>query len=161
MPRMLLLKPATLFVALMVFALAAAQAAAAPAQIFRFPYQPNPMNQCTGEFIVFEGQALLEFHVTTNPDGSFRVSEHLTTQGVSGTGLISGDSYTYNQTDSTQTDYDVDASPTEIHTIHHLELIHAGETIPNDDRHEHINIATTFTNGVPTARIDNVREECK
>jgi hypothetical protein len=153
-------KPLLLFT-LMFLALGTPSAAAAPAMIFRFPYQPNQSNQCTGEYVAFEGQALLELHISTNPDGSFHVSEHFNTQGVSGTGVPSGDRYSYSETDSSQQEYDVDATITESHTVHHLELIHAGETLPNDDRHEHVNIATTFSNGVPTTRIDNVTFECR
>lgn len=150
-----------LLLTLMFLALGTAAAAAAPAMIFRFPYQPNPANQCTGEYIAFEGQALVELHVSTNPDGSFHISEHLNTQGVSGTGVASGDNYSYSETDFSQQEYDVDATISESHTVYHVELIHAGETLPNDDRHEHVNIATTFTNGVPTMHIDNVTFECR
>jgi hypothetical protein len=99
--------------------------------------------------------------VSSNPDGSFHVREHFNTQGVSGTGLVSGDSYSYSETTASQQEYDVGATLSETHTVHHLELIHAGETLANDDRHEHINVSITFTEGVPTVRIDNARNECK
>jgi hypothetical protein len=148
-------------VTLMVLAVGSVSAMASPPTIFRFPYEPNPANQCTGEMITWEGEAQLVLDVDSNPDGSFHVREHFNTLGVSGTGLSSRDSYSYSETTESQQGYDVSASPTETHTVHTLVLIHAGETLPNDDRHEHVNVFITFIDGVPTVRIDNTRSECK
>jgi hypothetical protein len=150
-----------MFMTSIFLAVGSVSATASPATIFRFPYQPNPANQCTAEMIAFEGQAQLVLQISSNPDGSFHVREHFNTQGVSGTGLSSGDSYSYSETSGSQQEYDVGATLTETHTLHELVLIHAGETLANDDRHDHVNVSSTFTEGVPTVRIDNTRSECK
>jgi hypothetical protein len=150
-----------MFVTLLVLAVGTVSATASPPTIFRFPYEPSPANQCTAEPIAWEGQAQLVVDVGSNPDGSFHIREHFNTQGVSGTGLSSGDSYSYSEVTESQQEYDVEAALTETHTVHELVLIHAGETLPNDDRHEHLNVFITWIAGVPTVRIDNARSECK
>jgi hypothetical protein len=146
---------------LLFLAFVTAAATAAPATIFRFPYFSNPQNACTQELMIFDGQALLEFHITANADGSFRVSEHLNTQGVTATGVLSGDTYTISDGTNSQSEYDITAQPTTSHTVHHLEVIHAGETVRNDDYHEYVSVTTTWIDGVPTPTFDRAKAECK
>jgi hypothetical protein len=138
-----------------------ASAAQASAQQFRFPYSANPANECTGDFLVFDGVAHLVFDVSVNPDGSFSVVEHFNTEGVTATGIPSGDNYVLNDGTNDRTTYNVDAQPVETHTIHHLVLIHVGEALPGDDRYEHVVVTTRWSGGVPTVAFDNTKVECK
>jgi hypothetical protein len=133
----------------------------ASAQQFRFPYFSNPANQCTGDFLVFDGVAHLVFDVSSSPDGSFRVVEHFNTEGVTATGIPSGDEYVLSEGTNDRTTYTVDAQPVEAHTIHHLVLIHVGEALPDDDRYEQVVVTTSWSGGVPTVTFDNTRMECK
>lgn len=88
----------------------------ASAQQFRFPYNSDPLNECTGDLLVFEGVAHLVFDVSSNPDGSFRVAEHLNTEGVTATGIPSGDEYVLSEGTNDRTTYTVAAQPVESHT---------------------------------------------
>jgi hypothetical protein len=146
---------------LLLCALGTAAATAAPAMVFQFPYFANPQNPCTNEPMVFEGQALLVYHLTMNSDESFRVSEHLNTQGVTATGVLSGDTYTISDGTNLQSEYDITAQPTTSHMVHHLEVIHAGEAVRNDDYHEYVSVTTTWIDGVPTPTFDRAKAECK
>lgn len=127
----------------------------------RFPYFSNPQNDCTGEFMVFEGTAHLVIDVTENADGSFRVFEHFDTQGVTAIGVASGDQYVLSEVTNTRQSYDVTAQPVESQTVHHLVVIHPGESLPNDDRYEHVLVRTTWSGGVPTVVFQSTRTECK
>ncbi|MFN2594072.1 MAG: hypothetical protein ABR579_04180 [Actinomycetota bacterium] len=141
--------------------LAIAAAAPALAQQTSFPYQSNPINQCTGDFMIYNGTAHMEFDVTPNADGSFHVREHLNTQGVKATGSPSGDDYVVTEVTNDDSDFDVTAQPTESHTVHHLIVIHKANNLPNDDRYEQINVDTQWVNGVPNPTIHSQRDECK
>jgi hypothetical protein len=148
--------------ALTVFALAMlASAGQASAQQFRFPYYSYPVNECTGDVLVFDGVAQLMIDVSVNPDGSYHVVEHFNTQGVTATGIPSGDDYVLSEGTYNRETYTVDDQPVEAHTIHHLVLIHVGEALPNDDRYEHVAVMTRWSGGVPIVTFDNTRTECK
>ena len=138
-----------------------ANLAQASVQQFRFPYFGNPDNQCTGDFLVFDGVAHLVFDVSVNRDGTFRVLEHLNTEGVTATGIPSGDDYVLSEGTNTQSTYDVGAQPTESRTVHHLVVVHVGEALPADDRYEHVVVRTSWTDGVPTPTVENTRSECR
>ncbi|HEY7874176.1 MAG TPA: hypothetical protein VIG64_03530 [Actinomycetota bacterium] len=130
------------------------------AEQFTFPYFANPNNPCTQDIMFYEGNAHVVFNVTTNPDGSFHIQEHLNTQGVTAEGFPSGDHYVVNEgTNSTQ-EFDVSAQPTQSHTVHHLIINHTPNT-PLDDYHEHFNMTTTWVGGVPQPFFSNQRAECK
>ena len=138
-----------------------AAATAAYAQQFTFPYNSNPNNSCTGDFMIFNGNAHLLFDVTNNQDGSFHVREHLNTQGVTAVGVPSGDEYVVSEVTNDDTEFDVSAQPTDSHTVHHLVIIHKANNLPLDDRYETINVDTHWVGGVPTPTIHSEREECK
>ncbi len=127
----------------------------------RFPYQPNPANACTNEFVVYEGTAHLVVDVTGNRDGSFTVFEHFNTQGVTGIGSATGDGYVVSEVTNDRTSYDLTAQPVETQTVHHLVVVHEGEGVPFDDRYEHLLVKTTWSDGVPTVVFDNSRIECR
>jgi hypothetical protein len=50
-------------------------------------------NPCTGEPVHFTGELHVLFHVTEDANGGFHVQTHFQPQGVSGTGLVSGEQY--------------------------------------------------------------------
>ncbi|MEA2487882.1 MAG: hypothetical protein QOF16_1536 [Actinomycetota bacterium] len=141
--------------------IAIAAAAPALADQFTFQYASNPANSCTGDFMLFNGNAHMVFNVTPNSDGSFHVQEHLNTQGVTATGFPSGDDYVVSEVTNDTSDFDVTAQPTESHTVHHLIVLHKANNLPNDDRYEEINVDTQWVNGVPTPTIHSQRAECK
>lgn len=132
---------------------------AAHAVQFTFPYNPNPANQCTTDVITWTGNAQIIVDVTPNMDGSFHIKEHLNTQGIHGTGSL-GD-YVYSETDNTMQEYDVSSQLVDEHHVHHINLIHVQNNLPNDDRYEHVNVHIVFNNGVPTVEHDNSDSECK
>lgn len=141
--------------------MAIAAAAPALADQFTFPYLSNPHNSCTGDFMLFNGNAHIVFDTTQNPDGSFHVREHLNTEGVTATGIPSGDDYVISEVTNDTSEFDVSAQPTESHTVHHLVVLHKANNLPNDDRYEEINVDTQWVNGVPSPTIHSSREECK
>ena len=50
-------------------------------------------NPCTGEPLLLTGELHILFHVTEDANGGFHVQTHFQPQGVSGTGLVSGEQY--------------------------------------------------------------------
>lgn len=138
-----------------------AAATAAYAQQFTFPYNNNPQNPCTGDTMIFDGNAHLIFDVTSNPDGSFHVREHLNTQGVTAIGVPSGDEYVVTEVSNDDAEFDVSSSPTTSHTTHHLNILHKANNLPNDDLYQHSNVTTTWVNGVPTSTTHSEQDECK
>jgi hypothetical protein len=50
-------------------------------------------NPCTGEPVHLTGQLHILFHITEDANGGFHVQAHFQPQGVSGTGLVSGEQY--------------------------------------------------------------------
>jgi hypothetical protein len=139
----------------------AALSVRAAATQFRFGFPPQQYNECTFENVLYQGLIHVVLDVTTGSDGSFHVFEHLDTEGVAGTGVITGDRYVYSQVSNAINEYDVSAQPTSTQTEYHLVLIHDGEALPLDDRYEHVVVKITWSNGVPTVVVDNTRMECK
>ena len=102
-------------------------------------------NLCTGEPVVMDGQVHLVTTTTPNTDGSFHVHTHINTQGVSGTGLISGDPYNFNDGVNQDGNFDVLAGGS-ARWVGHTEFIHKGEGNGLMDPHtddEHIHFVTT------------------
>jgi hypothetical protein len=74
------------------------------------------------------------------------VKLHTNAQGVTGIGVLSGDSYSFNETNNEMGEFDAVAGGTG-HFVYHLEFIHQGEVNPNpsfapkapDDKHVHFN----------------------
>jgi hypothetical protein len=50
-------------------------------------------NSCTGEPVHFTGELHILFHLTEDANGGLHVQSHFQPQGVSGTGLVSGEQY--------------------------------------------------------------------
>jgi hypothetical protein len=59
----------------------------------KVPFNLVAENRCTGEPVRFTGNLLIVFHVTEDAKGGIHVQEHFQPQGVSGTGLESGEQY--------------------------------------------------------------------
>ena len=135
--------------------------ALANAESFTFDYIPPPFNSCTNEAIFFEGTGHEVATVSTNPDGSFHVTQHFNSQGLTGVGVISGDSYQYSEYDKTVTEFDVTSGTLTTQLVRHLEVIHQGEEPPLDDRHERVVVTTTWTDGIPTVTFEPTRFECQ
>jgi hypothetical protein len=85
----------------------------------------------------------------------------MNTQGVTATGFPSGDTYTISDVTNTQNEVDISSQPTTTRSVHHLVVIHQGETLPDDDYHEHISVTTTWVDGVPTPTFHHDKAECK
>jgi hypothetical protein len=123
------------------------------------------VNECTGEPVVLDGRVHLLISVTANADGSFRVKQHTNTQGVTGIGLTSGDSYSFNQGDNLMGEVDVPAGGSG-HLVGHQEFIHHGESggVTNpalDDKHVYFNTTVALdASGQPTTTF-TTRIECK
>ena len=112
-------------------------------------------NECTGEGVELSGSVHIVTHVTANADGSFRVKVHTNTQGVTGTGLLSGDRYNFNEGSNLMGEVDVLAGGSG-HFVGHEEFIHHGESgglvSPTlDDQHVHFNVTVALdASGLPT-----------
>ena len=59
----------------------------------KVPFNLVLENRCTGEPVRFTGNLLIVFHITEDAKGGIHVQEHFQPQGVSGTGLESGEQY--------------------------------------------------------------------
>jgi hypothetical protein len=106
------------------------------------------VNECTGETVTLDGQVHISTSVTPNADGSFHIRVHSNTQGVSGTGDITGDSYRFNETENFSGEFEVPAGGSG-HLVGHQEFIHQGESgglaSPTlDDKHVHFNTTVTL-----------------
>lgn len=139
---------------------AVVSATPALASQFTFPYFANPQNSCTGDTMVFNGNAHLIMDVQPT-DSGFHVKEHFNTEGVTAVGVPSGDDYVISDVTNDMTEFDISSQPTDTHTVHHLVIIHKSNDLPNDDRYETINVDTQWVNGVPNPTIHTEREECK
>ena len=112
-------------------------------------------NECTGEGVELSGSLHIVTHVTANADGSFRVKVHTNTQGVTGTGILSGDRYSFNEGYNLMSEVDVLAGGSG-HFVGHEEFIHHGESgglvSPTlDDQHVHFNVTVALdASGLPT-----------
>ncbi len=140
--------------------------ASAAAANFQIPITPFTNDACTGEGVTLEGNLHLLVQTTANADGSFHVMQHTNTQGVSGIGVLSGDTYSFSEGYLERDTFDAQGGTT-THTVMHLEFIHHGESLgllaPSlDDLHQHFNVATTLApTGEPTATIHTDRFECR
>jgi hypothetical protein len=127
----------------------------------QFPYFNDPQNRCTGEIMLFEGNAHLVVNTTIDPeDGSEHVTTHFNTQGVSATGFPSGDQYVISDVTNTQQTVDISDDPVQTHTVHHLIINHT-PNFPLDDYHEHVHVTLTWVDGVPTPFFERTSVECK
>ena len=85
------------------------------------------VNECTGEPVVVDGRVHILVDVTPNTDGSFRIKVHTNTQGVSATGVVTEDTYSFNEATNLNGEFDVPAGGS-AHFRGHEELIHHGES---------------------------------
>lgn len=104
-------------------------------------------NECTGEFVELSGRVHLVTNSEDNGDGTFSVKVHMNTQGVSGTGVLTGDPYRFNEGTNEMGEFDTTEGGT-VHMVGHEEFIHLGEgggvSGRNlDDEHIHFNVAVT------------------
>jgi hypothetical protein len=107
-------------------------------------------NPCTGELLHLTGELHMLFHVTEDANGGFHVQTHFQPQGVSGTGLVSGEQYrgvgvTRNEI------YFAPGEVREFTSVNRFYMISAG---PSDNMLETATIHVTFNaNGEPTAEL--------
>ena len=109
-----------------------------------------------GEWIVLYGEMHELFHTTLDDNGGFHLKFHVQPQGLSGTGLTSGDKY--QGTGVTQDSFNGKVGRTYTF-VNNYRMIGQG---PGNNLlvHENMHI-TVNANGDVTAVVDNVRVDCK
>ena len=107
-------------------------------------------NPCTGEPVHFTGELHILFHQTEDANGGFHVQTHFQPQGVSGTGLLSGEQYRGVGVTRDET-YFPPGEFREFTYVNRFYMISAG---PSDNMLETATIHVTFNaNGEPTAEL--------
>ena len=135
----------------------------APAETFTvstsFPIQLTVFVPCAnggaGEDVLLSGNLHSLFHITIN-DNSLHVKVHDQPQGISGTGLVTGDKY--QATGVTQEEFNTSFGLTNTF-INNFRIIGQGSG-NNFLVHENFHI-TVNANGTVTALHDNFRIDCK
>jgi hypothetical protein len=113
-------------------------------------------NDGAGELVVLEGTLHVLTHVTMDDGGGLHVKQHFQPQGISGTGLTTGD--TYHGTGVTQTEFNATAG-VEQTSINNFRIIGQG---PDNNLLVHSTVHVTITpNGDVTSVVDNFSVECR
>lgn len=113
-------------------------------------------NDGAGELVILTGTLHVLSHVTIDDQGGLHVKQHFQPQGISGTGLTTGD--TYHGTGVTQSEFDATAG-VEQTSINNFRIIGQG---PNNNLLVHSTSHVTVTpNGDVTTVVDNFSVECQ
>jgi hypothetical protein len=113
-------------------------------------------NDGAGELVLLEGTLHVLTHVTIDDQGGLHVKQHFQPQGVSGTGLTTGD--TYRGTGVTQTEFNA-AAGFEQTSINNFRIVGQG---PDNNFLVHSTFHVTVTpNGDVTSVVDNFSVECR
>jgi hypothetical protein len=113
-------------------------------------------NDGAGELVLLTGTLHVLTHVTIDDQGGLHVKQHFQPQGVSGTGLTTGD--TYHGTGVTQTEFNATAG-FEQTSINNFRIIGQG---PDNNLLVHSTFHVTVTpNGDVTTVVDNFSVECR
>jgi hypothetical protein len=113
-------------------------------------------NGGAGELVVLEGTLHVLTHVTIDDQGGLHVKQHFQPQGISGTGLTTGD--TYYGTGVTQTEFNATAG-SEQTSINNFRIIGQG---PDNNLLVHATFHVTVTpTGDVTTVVDNFSVECR
>jgi hypothetical protein len=140
------------------------QAYAAPAQTFtivrEIPFDETIFVPCAaggaGEEVHLTGTAHVIFHVTLDGAGGAHVKTQGNFQGVSGTGLTTGDKYQASDAINTEVNVKVGAESTNEVTANFIGRGNA----PNFQLHELFHV-TINADGTATAFVNDERVECK
>lgn len=154
---------AALAMALLIPGVALAQAATATTNlsvpIALFTYVPCA-DGGAGEGILLTGDLHILVHLTMDSRGGFHAKTHYQPQGLSGVGLVTGD--TYQGTGVTQDQFYVDGSdgaPFEYTFVNNFRMIGQG---PGNNYSVHQNVHITVdANGNLRAWVDNFSATCK
>jgi hypothetical protein len=124
------------------------------------PFDANFFVPCAaggaGEIVALSGQLHVLIHVTVNDVGGTNIKTHFQPQGISGVGLITGD--TYRGTGVTQ-DQESNTGATEFTAVNNVNLIGPG---PGNNLLVHQLIHITINpNGELTAVVVNSNIDCK
>jgi hypothetical protein len=107
-------------------------------------------NPCTGEPLLLTGELHFLFHETVDANGGLHVQIHFQPQGVSGTGLVSGEQYRGVGVTRSE-EYIPPGEVREFTSVNRFYLISAG---PSDNLQETATLHVTFNaNGEPTAEL--------
>jgi hypothetical protein len=116
------------------------------------------VNPCTGEPVQLTGQRHILFHITEDANGGFHAVTHLQLQGVSGTGLVSGQRYKVVGVTRDES-YFAPGELRETMIIHRFHIVSGG---PSDNWLVNETIHVTFNaNGEPTAEVLNFHTTCE
>ncbi len=128
----------------------------------RVPVSIVPFVPCAlggaGEAVLLEGNLLIVFRAVSDGNGGFHISSHFSPQGISGTGLISGDRY--QGTGVTRDNFNTNGGlPSEATFVNNFRIIGEGT---GNNLLVHATIHTTVNaNGVVTAEVLNSSIDCK
>ena len=146
--------------AILLLALGALPAVAlAAAEQVTVPVSPGVLaHPCTGELVAVTGTIHTTFRTTESSSGNLSVTTTSNTQGVSGTGVVSGAKYTLAETAMSSFTVAKGSTTTNINS---LRFVRNGETGLPDDFTLHVRYHLTVNaNGVPTAMVDELSATC-
>jgi hypothetical protein len=107
-------------------------------------------NPCTGEQLHLTGELHMLFRFTEDANGGIHLQTHFQAQGVSGTGLVSGEQYRGVGVTRSE-EYLPPGEVREFTSVNRFYLISAG---PSDNLQETATLHVTFNaNGEPTAEL--------
>jgi hypothetical protein len=126
----------------------------------RFPVNDQFFVECAaggeGEVVQWTGEIQAVFHVTFDSAGGVHLKIHGNAQGLSGTGLTTGDKYQVTGASDLATNVKVGAETTIVNNFH---IIGPGKG--NNFLLQELFHVTVNPDGTVTAFVDNLREECK
>jgi hypothetical protein len=145
--------------AVLLLAFAAVPAALAAAEQVTVPVSPGAiLHPCTGELVLVNGTIHTTFRTTESSSGNVSVTTTSNTQGVTGTGVLSGARYSLSETQMSSFTMSRGSTTTNIVS---LRFLRSGETGLPDDFTLHIRFQVTVNaGGVPTATVDQLSTTC-
>jgi hypothetical protein len=114
-------------------------------------------NPCNGEFVVLDGEMMIQYTVVVNENGSMHFEEQTTLQGVKGTGTF-GNTYSADATLHNQGEVMLDGGAQVVHTAQNVEVVSHGPA-PNFINHYRFHI--TVSNDAITAMSVDFDPKCQ
>lgn len=155
------LRIAAVALALVAMLAGTTQAATTSTSSTRLPVTESGFISCArngaGDYVEMSGEIHIVGHNTLNDDGSTHTLFHINYQNVSGTGLLSGDSY--HASSAAQSNVNAKTLP---YTFDFIDNFHVVGQGPGNDFMVHTNMHFTVNaNGELTAYVDELRLECR
>ena len=124
--------------------------------VVKIPVDFNLFIPCAGEEVRLTGKLHLLIHVTLDNAGGFHSNLRANPQGITGTGLTTGDKYQSTGASNTQFNTKVGNEETFVFIFNFIGQGNGNKLMVHVTHHVTVN-----ANGIVTAIVDNFRVECK